>query len=263
MGRYLSLYGLFLRQRLKILLEYRVNFLIGATSTIFMQGASLLAIWVVMRQIPDLNGWSLPEIWLIYGLVTLAQSLNHMFADNLWTVGRDYIRPGGFDRFLVRPIDPLFHLLADRFCHDGVGNFLVGLVLVVGAGASLELSWGLLEVANVALAALSGGLIFFGLNLITAVSAFWVMDSVPVTRVVFETHMFARYPLSIYPRAIRILLTWLFPYGLAAFYPASLVLGRAVSPALAWGAPLAALVLVLIGYRTWLFGLRHYASTGS
>ena len=32
---------------------------------------------------------------------------------------------GEFDRYLVRPIDPLFHLLADGFNVDGVGNFLL------------------------------------------------------------------------------------------------------------------------------------------
>ena len=64
-----------------------------------------------------------------------------MFADNLWTIGRQYIRTGSFDRFLVRPINPLFHLLADRFCHDGIGNFLVGSVLVVTAGRQLAIPW--------------------------------------------------------------------------------------------------------------------------
>ena len=33
---YPSLYWLFLKNRLKILMEYRMNFLIGATSTIMM-----------------------------------------------------------------------------------------------------------------------------------------------------------------------------------------------------------------------------------
>ena len=80
---YGSLYWLFLKNRVKILMEYRVNFLIGATSTIVMQAAGLLTIWVVMRQIPDLQGWSLHEILLIYGLITLSKSINHMFADNL------------------------------------------------------------------------------------------------------------------------------------------------------------------------------------
>ena len=120
--RYTRLYWYFLVQRFKILMEYRVNFLIGASSTFFLQGSSILAIWVVMRQIPSMQGWSFPEVLLIYGLVTLAQSLNHMFADNLWTIGWAYIRSGQFDRFLVRPIDPLFHLLADRF--EDTADFL-------------------------------------------------------------------------------------------------------------------------------------------
>src|SRR5512140_1641264 len=113
MRRYTSLYGYFLLQRFKILMEYRVNFFIGMTSMIFMQAAGLLTIWVVMRQIPNINGWTLDEVLMIYGLLTLAKSINHMFADNLWTIGWDYIRSGGFDRFLVRPINPLFHLLPD------------------------------------------------------------------------------------------------------------------------------------------------------
>jgi ABC-2 type transport system permease protein len=263
MRRYLDLYWLFLKQRFKILLEYRVNFLIGASSTIFMQAAGILAIWVVMRQVPHLNGWTMAEIWLVYGLITLSKSLNHMFADNLWTLGQDYVRTGAFDRFLVRPIDPLFHLLADRFCHDGVGNFLVGLVLVASAVVQLDLALTLLDMLYLAVAVVSGGLIFIALNLITGVSAFWVMDSVPVIRVVFETHEFTKYPLTIYPKAISMLLTFLIPYGLASFYPASYLLGRDVPALLAWAGPVVALVLLFIGYRVWLLGLRHYSSTGS
>jgi ABC-2 type transport system permease protein len=261
-ARYASLYWLFLLQRFKILMEYRANFIIGAASTVFLQGSGLLTIWVVMRQVPSLNGWGFEEVLLIYGLVTLAKSINHMFADNLWTIGRDYIRTGGFDRFLVRPIDPLFHLLADRFCHDGVGNFLVGLVLVIGAGGPLGIFASPVRVIYLVVAVLSGGMIFIALNLITCVSAFWLMDSVPVTRAVFDNHLFAQYPLTIYPRAINVLLTWLIPYGFASFYPATFLLGRDASPVVFAG-PLVAGALLLAGYRFWLFGLRHYAGTGS
>jgi ABC-2 type transport system permease protein len=262
MVRYLNLYGYFLLQRFKILMEYRVNFIIGASSTIFLQAASLLTIWVVMRQIPSLNGWSLDEVLLIYGLVTLAKSINHMFADNLWTIGQQYIRTGGFDRFLVRPIDPLFHLLADRFCHDGIGNFLVGSFLVAHSTRALGVVWTPAAVLYLVLAVLSGGMIFIALNLLTSVSAFWLMDSVPVMRLVFDNHMFVQYPLSIYPRAVRIWLTWLIPYGFASFYPASYLTGRDVS-FLVWLGPLFGVGLMFLAYRTWLFGLGHYSSTGS
>src|SRR5512142_3320186 len=253
--RYTRLYWYFLVQRFKILMEYRVNFLIGASSTFFLQGSAILAIWVVMRQIPSLNGWSFDEVILIYGLVTLSKSINHMFADNLWTIGQQYIRTGGFDRFLVRPIDPLFHLLADRFCHDGIGNFLVGLALVIKSTTSLGIQWTPLNVLYLVIAVLSGGAIFIALNLITATSAFWIMDSIPVTQIIFNTHEFCKYPLTIYHQGIRVLLTWLIPYGFASFYPASYLLGRDVGM-FAWMGPVVAVILLLTGYRVWLFGLR-------
>jgi len=262
MTRYLSLYWLFLIQRLKVLMEYRANFIIGASSTIVLQASSILAIWVVMQKVPDLNGWNYDEILLVYGLITLAKSINHMFADNLWTLGRTYIRSGGFDRFLVRPIDPLFHLLADRFCQDGVGNFLVGVALVIKTSISLHIVWTLPKILLLLVGVVSGGFIFIALNLITCVTAFWIIDSVPVTRLIFDNHLFAQYPLTIYPKAINILLTWVVPYGFASFYPASYILGRA-SGNIAWLAPLIAAVLMFLGYRFWQFGLKHYSSTGT
>ncbi|MBP7694065.1 MAG: ABC-2 family transporter protein [Anaerolineales bacterium] len=262
MRRYLDLYSAFLLQQFKSYAEYRANFIIGASSTIMMQAANLLTVWVVMEQIPDFNGWSFAELLLIYGLITLAKSINHMFADNLWTVGRVYIRTGQFDRFLVRPIDPLFHLIADRFCYDGVGDFLVGVVLLGAAAVSLQLAWTPLLAAYILLAVLSGGAIFIALNLITCVSAFWIMDSVPVTRAIFDNHLFAQYPLTIYPKAVTTLLTWLIPYGFASFYPASYILGKDVG-AYAWAGPAVAVVLLVIGYRVWQFGLHHYSGTGS
>jgi ABC-2 type transport system permease protein len=262
MMRYASLYYLFVVQRMKIVLEYRMNFLLGAFCTAFEHVAGLLTIWVVMAQVPSLNGWRYDEVLLVYGMLAMAKAITYMVADNLWTLGRQYIQTGGFDRFLVRPIDPLFHLLADRFDHQGIGHFAVGLVLVVKAISALSLPvtpWLLLYLV---VGVLSGGAIFIALNLITCVSAFWIMDSVPVTRVVFELHEFAKYPLSMYNRTISTMLTWLIPYGFASFYPASYLVGRDVG-ALAWAGPLVAATLLLLGYRLWLFGLAHYQGTGS
>ena len=260
---YPSLYWLFLKNRIKILMEYRMNFLIGATSTIMMQGAGLLTVWVIMSQIPDLNGWTLPQVLLIYGMITLSKSINHMFADNLWTLGRDYVRSGQFDRFMVRPVDPLFHLLADRFCHDGIGNFLVGGALVAIAAARLGIVWTPGVIVYFVVMVLSGGVIFIALNLMTCVSAFWIMDSVPVTRVVFEMHEFAKYPLSIYPRAIGLLLTWAIPFGFASYFPAARLMGLEAPAWQGYGAPVVAAVLLVVALWVWRFGLRHYGSTGT
>jgi viologen exporter family transport system permease protein len=261
MRRYADLYPYFLRQHFKALLEYRVGFIIGLTGMCLTHAATLAFIWVIMSQLPTLNGWRLPELLLIYGLLCFSRSFAHMFTDNTWVMG-GAIQYGFFDRFLVRPIDPLFHLLADGFNIDGVGNFLVGGVLLITAGQALGIFSSLINLAYLVVTVASGAVIFFALNLISSVSAFWITDSIPVSELVFGNFVFAQYPLSIYPRVIRFLLTWVVPYGFTSFYPASFLLGRDVGP-LVWLSPLVAVVLVVIGYRFWLVGLRRYEGTGS
>lgn len=243
-------------------MEYRASFILGAFSTVMWQGSSIAAVWAVMQKVPSLNGWGYDEVLLVYGLITLAKSINHMFADNLWTLGQTYIRTGGFDRFLVRPIDPLFHLLADRFCQDGVGNFLVGIALVIKSSFDLNIDWTPSKLLVLFVGVLSGGSIFIALNLITCVSAFWIVNSVPITRLVFDNHLFAQYPLTIYPKAISILLTWVIPYGFASFYPASYILDRNVGN-IVWFGPVVAAFLMFMGFRFWQFGLKHYSGTGT
>jgi ABC-2 type transport system permease protein len=261
MQRYVNLYGAFLSQQLKSLVEYRANFVIGVAAFMLLQSAGIATIWIVMRQVPDLNGWTIQQVLLIYGLVVLSRSFSHMFTENTWQAG-GFVRRGGFDRFLVRPIDPLFHLLAQRFEYEGIGSLLVGLVLVGTAGQALGIFSSVFNIGYLVVAVASGAVIFFALNLITCTSAFWIIDSIPVSGAVFENYLFAHYPLTIYPRAIQFMLTWIIPYGFASFYPAAFLLGRDVGP-LVWVSPLVAAVLVVIGYRLWLVGLRHYEGTGS
>jgi ABC-2 type transport system permease protein len=120
----------------------------------------------------------------------------------------------------------------------------------------------LFNIAYLVVAIASGAVIFFALNLITCASAFWIIDSIPVSGAVFENYLFAQYPLSIYPRAIEFMLTWIIPYGFASYYPASFLLGRDVGP-LVWISPLIAVGLLVLGYRCWLVGLGRYEGTGS
>jgi ABC-2 type transport system permease protein len=259
---YTTLYGYFLRQSLKRMLEYRVNFIIGVLSMITFQAAVLLTVWIVMRQVPDLQGWTLDEVLLIYGLVTLAKALNQMFADNLWHLGSSYIQSGHFDRFLVRPVPPLFHLLADRFAQEGIGNLLLGLFLTGHSLWILGVILTPIHILVLLIGVICGAFIFFALNLLMATAAFWVYDSTPVIRAVYEMHLLAHYPLTMYPRALELILTWIIPYAFASYYPSAYVLGREVGQ-LVWVAPLVTLVIVVIAHRVWRFGLRHYGSTGS
>jgi viologen exporter family transport system permease protein len=261
MRSYVGLYRLFLGMHLKALIEYRFSFLFGMVVLFLVQGMSLATIWITMGHVPSLKGWSFNEVVLIYGLVIFSRSCTQMFTESIWVLGF-YIREGGFDRLLVRPINPLFHMLAENFNIEAVGNFLLGGLLIFTTGQALGIFASAFNIAYLMVAVASGAVIFFAINLITGTSAFWIIDSIPVMGAVFENYLFAHYPLTIFPRSIQIMLTWVIPYAFASFYPASFLLGRDMGP-LVWISPLIAVGLLVLGYRLWLVGLGRYEGTGS
>jgi ABC-2 type transport system permease protein len=259
--RYTTLYGFFLGLRIKTLLSYRLDFVIGSLASAVMQTSTFLALFFILRQIGTIDGWTLPELQLLYGSLILSLSLNQMFADNLWAMTH-LVRSGKFDTFLTRPIHPLFHLLAERFNHVGIGDFVCGSVLVALVVPDLPTVFAGWQLLYWLLSVLAGGCIFFSLNLLCSVSAFWLLDSVTITRVVFDNHQFAKYPLTIFPYLLYGLLTFLLPYGLAAFHPIAWLLGKPNAlPALL---PLVfALFLTVASVSLWCYVLPRYSSSGS
>ena len=60
----------------------------------------------------------------------IPKGLDHLFFDNLWALGQRLVRKGEFDKYLTRPINPLFHILVETFQIDALGELLVGGILL-------------------------------------------------------------------------------------------------------------------------------------
>ena len=261
MRYYLTLARAFLAQQMKIHMTYRFNFLISLSSTAVWQMVTLAAVWVVLDRAPVLGTWTREETFLIYGLITTAGAVGRTFAFNLFFLSGMYIRPGTFDRFLLRPINPLFALLTERLSPEGMGDMVVGLILVGRSFVTLGIAATPGRIAYLALAVLSGALVMIAINLATASTAFWIVEATPLMLAVNHNTQMARYPLEIFSKPLRVMLTWVLPYGLASFYPAEYLLGRASGP-MAFAALPVGCVLFVLAYQLWLRGLRHYSGTG-
>jgi ABC-2 type transport system permease protein len=74
---------------------------------------------------------------------------------------------------------------------------------------------------------------------------------------------FTKYPLSIYSKWIRIILTFIIPFAFTAFFPAGYFVGKIAINTAVFGTALAALISFIIAYTTWTLGIRAYESAGS
>lgn len=263
MWKYMVLYWHFFKARLKVMMEYRVDFLIGVTSNIFTQGTSILFIAIVFQHIDAINGWTFYEMLFIYAVAMMGRSLEHTFFDNLWLFGGQYIRPGNFDRILIRPVNALFQVIADKLQQDGIGSLILGLTVLFTATPHLDIHWGFTQVIWFIVMVISSGIIFLAVNLFFATLSFWMVDSVPIMFAVQRMSEFARYPMGIFGKGIRFVLTWIIPYGFTAFYPAAFFIGDSEFQQVAMWTPVVALISITIAYLFWNKGLRSFTSTGN
>lgn len=257
------LYRLFLVQYLKRMMEYRGDFLIGLGGFLLFQASGIAFLYLVFKQIPQLNGWGFNELLFIYGFAQIPRGLDHLFCDNLWMLSGRIIINGEFDKYLLRPINPLFHLISEIFQPDALGELAVGFALVIYASTQLSLTWTLEGLAAVAFLSLMGMVIYTALKLIFASLSFWLKFSQSIVFFMYTFGDFAKYPLEMFHPFVRGIITFAFPFAFTAVIPASWFVGRGDTLWVFLGTTLAAAGTWLLGITVWKAGIRAYESSGS
>lgn len=260
--RYINLYKEYFKQNIKIMLEYKNDFVIGVFSSLLTQICGIFFIWVLFDNVKVIRGWSFYEIAFIYGLLTMAKSFDMFFFDNLLGLGWDYIREGKFDIFMLRPISPLFQLISSHIQQDGLGILVTGIIILVKSSMELHLHFNFVQIMLLIVFIISGSAIISAINLIAATSAFWTTNSHILIESVSSISQFALYPIMIYPKIIGFILTCILPYAFASFYPANYFLHKGYA-SFAFYSPIIAIILWVIALKVWGFGLKNYSSTGS
>lgn len=261
--RMLRMHRIFIAQDLKKMLEYKVDFLTGAVSMLLIQAFNIAFLWIIFSQIPQLKGWSYDEIIFIYGFSLLPKALDHLFTDNLWNVGYQIVAKGDFDKYLTRPLNPLFTVIVERFQVDALGELVVGIALIASTLGKVSIQWSVLNVVLFFLVLPFAMLIYTALKTVTAAIAFWVKRSGQITHVVYMTNEFSKYPVTIYNSFIRNIITYILPFAFTAFYPASYFLtGENILFNI--GMPVVmSLILMTIAVFVWNKGISAYESAGS
>jgi len=262
MKRYFQIYLKFTAQHLKRMLQYRSDFLIGAGSFVFIQASGILFMVLIFQQIPDLNGWSLTEMMFLYGYFQLPRGLDHLLTDNIWLIPTK-VRRGEIDRYLLRPINPLFQLVIERFQIEAFGELIVGVALMVYTIPLLKIPMTISNLLFGLIFIVLGALIYMSIKLITASIGFWVINSMPIMTTIYNISDFSKYPTTIFPKVIQWTVTYIIPFAFVSFLPASTLLNRGNPWEIFGGSGFAVAILSVFAYRIWVLGLKSYQSVGS
>lgn len=223
--RYLRLYKVLISQFFKVIMQSKVDFLMGLFGFFFTQIMGIAFLYLVFQQIPSLQGWTLEQLIFIYGFAQIPRGIDHLFTDNIWLVAWRMVINGDFDRYMLRPMNVLFQIISEKLQPDALGELLVGTILIVWSAMKGVVIIDAVHIGLFVLSVIAGALIYSAIKLFFASLAFWLKSSGPFLQVAYEMADFAKYPSEIYSRLIRFIITWIIPFAFVAYLPASYFLG--------------------------------------
>ncbi|MCD8026416.1 MAG: ABC-2 family transporter protein [Clostridiales bacterium] len=261
--RAVKMHRIFIIQELKRMMEYKGDFLTGVIGFLISQVFNILFLSIIFSQIPTLIGWTFEEVLFIYGFSLIPKAIDHMFFDNLWAMGHFLVRKGEFDKYLTRPINPMFHVMAEKFQVDAFGELLVGILLIASALPNLTVEWSFIKVLLVIVAMLFASFIYTGIKIGTSAIAFWTKRSGNITYMFYMVNDFVKYPVDIYNNVVRSVLTYIIPFAFTSYFPALYFL-TGENPLFNIGmTALVSVIVMTIGILIWNRGVKVYESAGS
>ncbi|MFW2331387.1 MAG: ABC transporter permease [Nitrospinota bacterium] len=248
-------------------MEYQATFIFMFFAIIIFYAGQLGVILVILAKFGSINGWNLGDMAFLYSLLVFASALTSLFFSALLGF-ETFIISGNFDRYLLRPISPLAHILASNFEIHAIANLTLGSVALYYGATKGQIEFTAIKLFYFVLTLLGATLIQGAIRIAVSTVTFWTKRNRSLVHVVvFSTKEFILYPVSIYNFYVQVFLTVIFPVAFINYYPSHYFLnkdatGLMFTPLIQFMTPLVGIVLFTFAYMFWRFGINYYQSAG-
>jgi ABC-2 type transport system permease protein len=261
MRRYLGLLAIQLRASVLVLMQYRLDFVVGGLMGLFWAAISIVPLAVLYQQRKVVAGWSWYEALVVLGCFQILRGLIDGAIQPALRKVVDHIRQGTLDFLIIKPVDAQFMVSTSGFT-PARGSDAVGGVILIG--------WALHQLGHrpsligillaVALLAGAAAILYSTWTLVVSL-AFFAMRADELSYVFSTIYDFARWPASIFRGVLSFVFTFVLPLAVMTTSPALALLDRLSIPraALALGG---AAVFTVMARATWLRALARYTGAG-
>lgn len=243
-------------------LQYRVNFVLQLFQSLLGLGSALAGLGVVFAHTTTLAGWKPVQLLAVLGVYFLVGgAINLVIQPSMQRLMED-VRQGTLDFTLTKPEDAQLLISVRQVQIWKLVDVLLGLGVLLVALTRLSSAVGPWQALAFVLALLSGGAIVYSFWMILATCSFWFVKVDNILVIFQSMYEAGRWPVSIYPQALRWALTFLVPVAFAITVPAEALVGRLTWETLA-GAIGLAVLLLFVSRRFWQVGLQHYTGASA
>lgn len=257
-----SIFADYLSQYFKTRLAYRADFLGDLGSNLISELINLVFIIVVFQHVPLMGGWSRDEIIFIYGFFLVPYALFSIFF-GFWDFNERYIIRGEMDRILTRPVHNLAQVCLESIAPDRIFGVISGLIIMGYAAIQLKLDFYWYDPIIFIVLSVSGALIYGGVYTAVSAISFFSDSRTGISPMIYNIQQYGRYPVDVYNKIIRFVLTYILPFAFVGVYPAAYFLRKETWYIYAAMTPVVAVIFFGIGLLVWNIGVSKYRGAGS
>ena len=247
---------------LQLALAYRADTVVNILLNLMWLGWELLGISIIFSNTTSLGGWKVGELIALLGVFRL---VNTLMAALIWPNTEKFnasVRDGSLDYTLLQPVDSMFLVTFSRMTIWRIWDLALAAVLLV---VGIRLSGGGTtppHLASFLFLSASGALILYSLWIAMIAATFWFVkfdNNVTILQALLDT---GRYPATVYPTWLRLIVTFLIPVAVATTVPLQALRGD-LTP---WQ------ILLFLGVgaasffvasRIWKAGVKKYSGASS
>ena len=250
---------------LQMTLAYRVDTWVNMLLSLMWLGWELLSLGIIFSNTATLGGWGPGELIALLGVFRL---INTLMAAVIWPNTEKFnasIRDGSLDYTLLQPVNSMLLVSFSRILIWRVWDLALGVALIVAgiriSGSSVAAA-GPAALLSFLILGASGAVIIYSLWIVMIALTFWFIkfdNNVTILQALLDA---GRYPATVYPAWLRLILTFLVPIALATTVPLQALRGdlNGWSVLVFLGVGIASF---LVAGQVWKAGVRHYSGASS
>ncbi len=259
---FLRIIQTFLKINIQLSLAYRADMVINILLNLMWLGWELLSLNIIFSNTSTLGGWGPGELIALLGVFRL---VNTMMAGLLWPNTEKFnasVRDGSLDYTLLLPANSQLLVSFARITIWRAWDLVLAFVLIaVGISMGGDIT-SPLSILNFLLLTVSGAVVIYSLWIVLIAFTFWFTkfdNNVTILQALLDS---GRYPATIYPTWLRIIVTFIIPIAVATTVPLQALRGELVG----WNVLLylgVGVASFLVASQVWRAGVRRYSGASS
>ena len=258
----IKLLSAFLKVNIQMALAYRADTVVNILLNLMWLGWELLSLNIIFSNTTTLGGWGIGELIALLGVFRL---VNTLMIALIWPNTEKFnqsIRDGSMDYTILQPVNSMFLVTFSRITVWRIWDLVLAVILiVVGINMAGDVTTPL-NILTFILLAITGTLIIYSLWIVLIAMTFWFTkfdNNVTILQALLDS---GRYPATVYPAWLRIIVTFIIPIAVATTIPLQALRGElgadqvvlfvAISIISFWAASI-----------VWKLGLKRYSGASS